>query len=897
MYRALVFACLAVACVSNAPSNSSTGDGANKAAKEWPSSGPPGREPDLGQALFFAHVQGGNGQLELKLEDFVAQVKTGAQATRTHLWITMANPGETQVEAVLRLPVPAGAAVTRAVLHVGAEAVEGAFVARERAREIYRSITERRRDPALITWNGPEWIDATVFPVGKHDRRVLELEWIEPTASRDGCLWYRVPVIAHQGGKARRPSRITVDGVATDLLGRTWLPLATQGKVGDPAVARGPGEPFAYAFAPARERKPGPTRLVLAAETSRAMPPAERKRQHAVLEQLLDALPADTGVTLLAVDWAVAAVAESAPPAEVRAALDHLDAIPSAGAMDLENALLVASARARAVDAHAVVFLGYGADGFGGDGLAAPLRELQRAGQTLIVVGSDATPIGDAAALTGGQSLPWTSTTEAVDRVLALLQRTPAKLTLDNAERFLALDTVTGETRWLARFAGPAPDRLPRADARDLEALWTRAHVAATAGRDTEEGVRRRVLTPLTSILVLESTADYARFGIVEPERGEDVHLGKRPGGERQTGERFGIRAPSGNDRGARAGSIFGRNTAVGNDAVNVLGGLIDNQIAEAYGTGGFGLVGTGSGGGGTGKGTIGLGNFGTIGKGGGGGNGSGYGRGVGGLGGRRARAPEVIPGQSTVRGSLDKEIIRRVIRMHANEVKYCYDQELARHPALSGRISVEFVIAANGEVTSSKLQSSTMRDPRVESCVVQAFQRWEFPRSSGGGISIVSYPFNFVPGDWDRVAHVVAPGEIPGAPWDVGLAALRGKGELAERVAKIAAMLVAPTTESPSVLAWWIVERHLRSGPPIPGACILAANLLREANQPHEAGRILSEAGGVDSGRHHRRVPSLVERPGRRAPDRAGGTQIAGGLGPSGASQGSKVLRPAADV
>ena len=71
---------------------------------------------------------------------------------------------------------------------------------------------------------------------------------------------------------------------------------------------------------------------------------------------------------------------------------------------------------------------------------------------------------------------------------------------------------------------------------------------------------------------------------------------------------------------------------------------------------------GSGTGGGGTGEGTIGLGNFGTIGKGGGGGNGSGYGRGAGGLGGRRARAPDVIPGQANVRGSLDKEIIRRII-------------------------------------------------------------------------------------------------------------------------------------------------------------------------------------------------------------------------------------------
>jgi hypothetical protein len=775
------------------------------------------------------------------------QVKTGAQTTRSHLWLTVANPGDAQVEAVMRLPIPPGAAVTRAVLHVGGEAVEGAFVARDRAREIYRSITERRRDPALITWSGPEWIEATVFPVEKHDRRTLELEWIEPTATRNGCLWYRVPVIANQGRNARRPSCMTVDGVAVDTLGRTWLPLVTPGMLGAAAVARGPGEAFGYVFAPAQERKPGPPRLVVAAETSREMSPPDRKRQRAVLEQLLDALPGDASVTLLAVDWAVAGIAANAAPAEVRATLDHLDGIASAGALDLESALLVASARARAVDAHAVIFVGHGADTFRGDGLAAPLREMQQAGQTLVVVGDSATPIADAAALTGGQSLPWDATTEAVPRILSLLQRTPANLEIANAERFFALETATGETRWLARFVGSAPDGLARADARELEALWTRAHVAATAGRDTEEGERHRVLTPLTSILVLESTADYARWGIPAPERTGYGQLGR---GEKRPAERAGairIRGVLKPSPEPRLGPIFGRDTAAGSDAANALGGLIGNQIAEAYGTRSLGLVGTGSGGGGTGEGTIGAGNFARLAKG-----YMGYGRGAGGLGVRNARAATVIPGQFIVRGALDKEIIRRIIHRHTNEVKYCYDQELVKNPALSGRLSIQFVIAATGQVTSSVSQSSTLNNARVENCVVQAFRRWEFPKPSGGGMVIVSYPFDFVQGGWDRVAQVATIPEapVPPSPWDVGLMALRGKGdkgELKARIAKVAGILAAPATLSPSVLAWWIVERHLRSGAPVPGACILAGSLLREANQPHEAGRILSEAGGVD--------------------------------------------------
>lgn len=206
---------------------------------------------------------------------------------------------------------------------------------------------------------------------------------------------------------------------------------------------------------------------------------------------------------------------------------------------------------------------------------------------------------------------------------------------------------------------------------------------------------------------------------------------------------------------GSHVASIFGRETAIGSDSANVLGGLVGPQIGEAYGLYGLALVGTGSGGGGTGEGTLGLGTFGTFGKGGGGGDGAGfgrgggagYGKGAGGLTSRRAKAPEIIPGQANVRGSLDKEIIRRIIRRHINEVRFCYETELTKKSSLSGRISVQFTIAGTGQVIASVLQSSTMGNVRVESCVVQAVRRWEFPRPVAGGIVIVSYPFNFTAG------------------------------------------------------------------------------------------------------------------------------------------------------
>jgi pSer/pThr/pTyr-binding forkhead associated (FHA) protein len=230
------------------------------------------------------------------------------------------------------------------------------------------------------------------------------------------------------------------------------------------------------------------------------------------------------------------------------------------------------------------------------------------------------------------------------------------------------------------------------------------------------------------------------------PKDNQDQHLAKKLAEE--SAKTAGILGVLRTAEGSHVASIFGRDTAVGSDTANVLGGLIGSEIGEAYGIHGLGLVGTGSGGGGTGEGTLGLARYGTMGKGGGGGEKSGYGRGMGGLTGRRARGPEIIVGQATVRGSLDKEIIRRIIRRHINEVKFCYETELTKNSNLAGRISVQFTIAGAGQVIASVMQSSTMGNVRVEGCVVQAVRRWEFPRPVGGGIVIVSYPFNFTSGN-----------------------------------------------------------------------------------------------------------------------------------------------------
>ena len=62
--------------------------------------------------------------------------------------------------------------------------------------------------------------------------------------------------------------------------------------------------------------------------------------------------------------------------------------------------------------------------------------------------------------------------------------------------------------------------------------------------------------------------------------------------------------------------------------------------------------------------------------------------------------------------------------------------------PGESGRILVSFIIENNGRVQKAQVQSSTLGNPRVESCIEQAATFFRFPPVGAEGIVVVTYPF-----------------------------------------------------------------------------------------------------------------------------------------------------------
>jgi hypothetical protein len=187
---------------------------------------------------------------------------------------------------------------------------------------------------------------------------------------------------------------------------------------------------------------------------------------------------------------------------------------------------------------------------------------------------------------------------------------------------------------------------------------------------------------------------------------------------------------------------LFG--IALEKGTVDAMGHLTGPRIADARGDSALGLKSLGGhGGGGDGSG-LGLARIGTNGIGGGLAN---YGDGKGGLRGKEDSDIGLGPGKPEVQGSIDPELIRRVVHDHRAQIRTCYETQLNARPGLAGKLVSAWTIDQGGSVTEAHTQESTLRDHAVENCVAQKIKTWRFPIPKGGGEVFVTYPFIFTPG------------------------------------------------------------------------------------------------------------------------------------------------------
>jgi len=107
------------------------------------------------------------------------------------------------------------------------------------------------------------------------------------------------------------------------------------------------------------------------------------------------------------------------------------------------------------------------------------------------------------------------------------------------------------------------------------------------------------------------------------------------------------------------------------------------------------------------------------------------------------------VPVEKISVSTINPDEIRRILRDHIPQFRYCYQAELDtnKNPeGLQGRMNFKFSIGGNGRVTKSEIQSEEISSDKVRDCIKKVLGGIQFPSPGVGKTVDVSQPINFYP-------------------------------------------------------------------------------------------------------------------------------------------------------
>lgn len=98
----------------------------------------------------------------------------------------------------------------------------------------------------------------------------------------------------------------------------------------------------------------------------------------------------------------------------------------------------------------------------------------------------------------------------------------------------------------------------------------------------------------------------------------------------------------------------------------------------------------------------------------------------------------------ATFSPGVDREVIRKVVQSHLQEIKKCYDDVLTTQPTAKGKVLVRFTYGAKGVVSEASIKESTVPSSAFSACIVDSVKSWKFPNAPNDVLAVVEYPFVF---------------------------------------------------------------------------------------------------------------------------------------------------------
>jgi len=112
----------------------------------------------------------------------------------TRLTLTFANPHDRQFEGELYFPLPEGSTVSGYALDINSQMVDGVVVEKDRGRQIFEEVERQGIDPGLVEWTKGNNFKTRVFPIPAKGTRTVMVRYVAELASKGDAAEYRLPL-------------------------------------------------------------------------------------------------------------------------------------------------------------------------------------------------------------------------------------------------------------------------------------------------------------------------------------------------------------------------------------------------------------------------------------------------------------------------------------------------------------------------------------------------------------------------------------------------------------------------------------------------------------------------------------------------------------------------------
>ena len=123
-----------------------------------------------------------------------AKVRIRGEIASTEFEAVVSNPNPIALEGEFTLPLPAGATVTGAALDINGKMIDASIVEKKRAQEVFEAIERKGADPALVESVGGNSYRTRIYPIPANGGRRIRITFISEVDRVDGAPIFTLPM-------------------------------------------------------------------------------------------------------------------------------------------------------------------------------------------------------------------------------------------------------------------------------------------------------------------------------------------------------------------------------------------------------------------------------------------------------------------------------------------------------------------------------------------------------------------------------------------------------------------------------------------------------------------------------------------------------------------------------